>query len=633
MSAQSFSELIKFDKDTTIPLSVEKTEEPQQYHIMKTDEDKRLIFGWASVAIRVGGEQVVDLQKDLIDPEDLEEAVYDYVLDFRDGGEEHIPGLRKKARLVESVVFTKEKMRAMGIPEGTVPEGWWIGFFVDDDEAWEKVKNGTYQMFSIEGQGVRENVEDFAKNDKINGCGVLVVKDGKILTGTRIGGKHKGQICGPGGHIESGESHEEAAIREAHEEFGIECKELEPLGILDGGRNYGKSAVFLCTEYDGTPETDEEEMTDIKWRTIDELREEKLFWPFEQSLDMLEEALAELAEEMSPEKRQNVAKTFDEILKFNPFHDALGRFASSSGFKTYSANPKTKAGAMAINRSFAGGHGTTMNVHRESKGENINQNAHWLATGQKPAVPAAQAKPAPAKPATPKVNRDKLGFADYDAADYHQLGNRKKYYQQQQLTNTQKKSVDNYLEAHTEPGSLYSHSQNLNMKMVTGQNLTGKYKQTYDGLMSSMHNLGINAELTRYDHPNMINNMLKAAGAGSDYTKMNLNTIKQSLVGKTMNENKFLSCSTNDFQNAPASSKAVFTNRAVKVTYRAKADVKAMMPGHGPGGDLGEMILAPTNGTNNRGGKIVDVKFTGKKARQKGTQTFNMKQIEIVVEI
>lgn len=44
---------------------------------------------------------------------------------------------------------------------------------------------------------------------------------------------------------------------------------------------------------------------------------------------------------------------------------------------------------MAINRSAQAGHGRTLNVHRESKGESIQQNANWLSTGQKPAVPAA----------------------------------------------------------------------------------------------------------------------------------------------------------------------------------------------------------------------------------------------------
>lgn len=40
-------------------------------------------------------------------------------------------------------------------------------------------------------------------------------------------------------------------------------------------------------------------------------------------------------------------------------------------------------------RAHNAGHGRVLNVHRESKGESITQNANWLTTGQKPAVPAA----------------------------------------------------------------------------------------------------------------------------------------------------------------------------------------------------------------------------------------------------
>lgn len=64
------------------------------------------------------------------------------------------------AVLVESVMITKEKMLAMGIPEGTVPEGWWIGFLVTDEDVWQKVKSGEYPMFSIEGEAVSSKVEE-----------------------------------------------------------------------------------------------------------------------------------------------------------------------------------------------------------------------------------------------------------------------------------------------------------------------------------------------------------------------------------------------------------------------------------------------------------------------------------------
>ena len=124
------------------------------FKILKS-KDKRLVFGWASVSITANGELLQDLQNDSIAPDDLETAAYEYVLQFRDGGEEHQPNLRRKAKLVESCVFTEEKQEALGIPLGILPVGWWIGFYVEDNDAWEKIKNGTYQMFSIEGTATR----------------------------------------------------------------------------------------------------------------------------------------------------------------------------------------------------------------------------------------------------------------------------------------------------------------------------------------------------------------------------------------------------------------------------------------------------------------------------------------------
>lgn len=41
----------------------------------------------------------------------------------------------------------------------------------------------------------------------------------------------------------------------------------------------------------------------------------------------------------------------EQIKKFNPFHDAGGKFSSANGFSSFSANPYTKAGQMAIQRA------------------------------------------------------------------------------------------------------------------------------------------------------------------------------------------------------------------------------------------------------------------------------------------
>jgi len=128
-----------------------------RFRIMKSNNEEMLAFGWASVSIRVGGELIEDWQEDIVEPAELEKAAYDFVLLYREGGEMHERG--GAAVLVESMVFTEEKMKAMGIPAGILPVGWWIGFKVLDRDVWEKVKDGSYSMFSIEGEATRVEME------------------------------------------------------------------------------------------------------------------------------------------------------------------------------------------------------------------------------------------------------------------------------------------------------------------------------------------------------------------------------------------------------------------------------------------------------------------------------------------
>jgi len=118
-----------------------------KFKIMKSDDDKMLAFGWANVSMRVDGELIEDWQGDIIEPEELENAAYEYVRLYGDGGEMHKRG--GVAILIESVVFTGEKMQAMGIPAGTLPIGWWIGFKVTDEDVWKKVKDGVKKRLYI----------------------------------------------------------------------------------------------------------------------------------------------------------------------------------------------------------------------------------------------------------------------------------------------------------------------------------------------------------------------------------------------------------------------------------------------------------------------------------------------------
>lgn len=128
-----------------------------RFKIIKSNDERMLAFGWASVSMRVDGEIIEDWQQDIVEPEELENAAYNFVELYREGGEMHERG--GAAILIESVVFTEEKMQAMGIPIGTLPIGWWIGFKVLDKGVWNKVRDGTYSMFSIEGEAERIEIE------------------------------------------------------------------------------------------------------------------------------------------------------------------------------------------------------------------------------------------------------------------------------------------------------------------------------------------------------------------------------------------------------------------------------------------------------------------------------------------
>jgi len=120
--------------------------------------------------------------------------------------------------------------------------------------------------------------------------GVIVVSDGRILCGIRNHTKHPGLVCGPGGHIEAGETAEQAAYRETEEEFGIRPKELIPLGFGPNEPDTGLTPyLFLCTEYEGEPNCADMEMTNPAFRTMEELDDmaTAMFQPFRDGIDTL----------------------------------------------------------------------------------------------------------------------------------------------------------------------------------------------------------------------------------------------------------------------------------------------------------------------------------------------------------
>jgi hypothetical protein len=124
--------------------------------IAKADDSQQRLFGWVSIAVRKDGQSLVDLQGDVIDIEDLAEAWYDYVAES--GSLTMMHAGPERGHLIEAMVFTPEKVAALGLAEGAVPLGAWAGYFVPDAHDYAVIKARGYFMFSIEGEAFREEI-------------------------------------------------------------------------------------------------------------------------------------------------------------------------------------------------------------------------------------------------------------------------------------------------------------------------------------------------------------------------------------------------------------------------------------------------------------------------------------------
>lgn len=127
--------------------------------VLKTDDEKRLVFGWAYVAKEADGASTTDHSGDTeVDGENLLDVVVEFMEHSRDGGEMHVTS--GDTTCVMMLVTTPEVQKAMGLAEGTLPVGAFVCFKVKTDEVWKRVKDGTLAMFSIEGTGTRTPIAE-----------------------------------------------------------------------------------------------------------------------------------------------------------------------------------------------------------------------------------------------------------------------------------------------------------------------------------------------------------------------------------------------------------------------------------------------------------------------------------------
>lgn len=132
----------------------EMTKADVEGQILKTDEEQRLVYGWASV-ITEKGVPIVDRQGDVIEADTLVKAVNDFMEHVRVGKEMHDG--EPIGRVIHSLPLTKEIGESLGIRSDR--EGWVVAFKVYDDAVWKKVKDGELRAFSIGGRATREKIE------------------------------------------------------------------------------------------------------------------------------------------------------------------------------------------------------------------------------------------------------------------------------------------------------------------------------------------------------------------------------------------------------------------------------------------------------------------------------------------
>ena len=108
------------------------------------------------------------------------------------------------------------------------------------------------------------------------GVAVVIIRDGKILLGERIGSHGANTWATPGGHLEMGEEIAACAIRETLEETGLKVSDVSQLGFSNDVFNplnkHYVTLYVMANGVEGEPEIMEpNKCLGWQWFALDEL--------------------------------------------------------------------------------------------------------------------------------------------------------------------------------------------------------------------------------------------------------------------------------------------------------------------------------------------------------------------------
>ena len=141
---------------------------------------------------------------------------------------------------------------------------------------------------------------------EVSAGGLIVDRGGPVPQGALIGRlDRRGRLLWslPKGHLEAGETAEDAAIREVEEETGIRGRVLSKLGVIDfwfvaGGARIHKTVHHFLLEAESGELSDADvEVDEVAWVPLDELPERLAYDTERKLMTKLPEQLATTAEQ------------------------------------------------------------------------------------------------------------------------------------------------------------------------------------------------------------------------------------------------------------------------------------------------------------------------------------------------